>query len=111
MKSAMKEELHANGWHIFRVGECPKKTFDFASLLKKSGKHLGERSLMAEIYFDHTKPALEAPVSAKWLEILKQAEIPFNIKVRREKLKHVYKELADYIKAHETVKKQSEAKV
>lgn len=109
-QNALIEEIKINSWHLFKVGECPKQSFaDFNKIITTHQKNLGERSIISEIYFDYTKEALVSPVAQKWLEILKFSEIPFDLKLRREKLKHAYEELAPYIEAHEAIKKQRKA--
>ena len=108
LKSALKEEWCDNHWCLFSIGNCSKQSFDFKKMVKKSGPKLGMHSFIAEVYLDHKKDALASLMGAKWLEILKHAEIPFDLKTRREKLKHAYEDLAPYIAKHEALKKQRE---
>ncbi len=110
LKNAMQEEWSSGGWHLFSIGDCPKADFDFKSFLKSEGDKIGKNSLIGEFYFDLSKEPKASIVASTWFEILQCAEIPFDPKIRREKLKHAYKEQAPYIKAHEALVKAKPAK-
>ncbi len=98
-------EWTRNRCRLLRIGNCPQPGFDFD---KFAGVPTANevRSTVAEVYLDIAKEPKPSPVATKWIETLHVAEIPYDLKLRREKLKHAFEELLAYVHAHEAAKKQ-----
>ena len=102
---ALVTEWSRNGWRLLQVGNCPPARFDFGTFTAMQ-PHDGRRAGIVECYLDLAKKPAGSPVGRKWLEILRTAQIPYDLQGRREKLAHAYDDLAAYIVAHEHVKRQ-----
>jgi hypothetical protein len=104
VKKELREDWKIGDWHLLKIGDCPAATFDFESFVQTAGADLGSATVLTEIYLDSKKTPPQSPVAAKWFDILKFTEIPFDLNVRHEKLKHAYQTLQDYIKDYEAKK-------
>jgi hypothetical protein len=98
-----------NGWTTVTYGKCPKSN----TLLHKIQNKFTQEKLyhgVAEWYLED-EPFTEirpSSIAEQWREIIKLPYIPYDLDERREKLKHAYKKLAPYIKAHEELAKSKE---
>jgi hypothetical protein len=104
LQDAMHEEKRFLAWQLYTIGNCPPKHFDFASIARKAGAKLQNLSVIAEVYLESTDDPPKSPVAAAWMDILRCAEIPYDITTRREKLKHAYAELSAYVQTHKKMK-------
>jgi signal transduction histidine kinase len=105
LRELLTQEWEENGWHLFQVGNCPECMFDFSSFASKSGPD--RNAAVSEIYFATNDSVEPSPMGSGWLRVLRTTEIPYDIALRRQKLKHAYEELQSYINAHEAEKSSS----
>jgi molecular chaperone HtpG len=98
------------GWCLLQTGNCPETEFDFENFARCAQAADGDRSVILEYYLDRSVKPEASPVASKWLEILHSAEIPYDLNLRREKLKHAYETLSAYVRAHEATRKQKDRK-
>jgi hypothetical protein len=96
-------EWEENGWRLIRIGNCPPSEYPFKEFAKRSANG-AFGSTVAEIYIDTTKKTEASPLAAKWMEILKHSEIPYNLKLRREKFNYAFNDLSNYVRAYEAAK-------
>lgn len=102
----LQPEWQAGEWTLYKIGNCPEPTFDFKGFMSTCGASIGEQSILSEIYLEPLKTYPPSPVGSKWAEIIPSGEIPFDEKLRSEKLKTAYSTLAPYIEVHQKAKKQ-----
>jgi molecular chaperone HtpG len=101
VRLALQAEWTVGDWHLLSIGDCPDAKFDFKSFVIAAGSNLGSFTVLSEVYLDNQPDPPTSPVGAKWLELLKHPEIPFDLHVRREKLKHAYENLSSCLDAYQ----------
>jgi len=59
---------------------------------------------LTEVYLEPNGLIQRSPIASQWLGVLRSAEIPYDVRRRKQILKHAYHELKAHVAAHQAIK-------
>jgi hypothetical protein len=107
------KEWSDNNWVVWKIGKCPDSPFDLIEFANKNpALDITVWPCILVEFYSHISPNIEPSLlETRWNEILDDAPvIPYNLKERRKRFGHAYKELHDYIRMHELLLEERQAK-